>query len=109
MRNHRNYRAFRAARALVIEVYRHTSSFPVDEHFGLRSQMRRAAVSVSSNIVEGCGRHSDADFLRFLHTAFASARELDHQVDLAATLGFLTPRSRAVLAPACSELVRILY
>ena len=73
MRDHRNLRAFQLADELVLDVYRATKTFPRDEMFGLTSQLRRAAVSIASNIVEGCARQSQGDFVRFLDTAFASA------------------------------------
>ena len=89
MRDHRNLRAFQLADELVLDVYRATKTFPRDKMFGLTSQLRRAAVSVASNIVEGCARQSQADFVRFLDTAFASAREVEYQLSIAARLEYL--------------------
>jgi four helix bundle protein len=93
MRDHRKLRAFELADELALGTYRGTKNFPPDEQFGLTSQMRRAAVSIASNIVEGCGRRSEADYLRFLEMAHASARELNYQLSLAARLGYLTEDS----------------
>ena len=76
MRDHRNLRAFQLADELALLVYRETTGFPREEMFGLTSQVRRAAVSVASNIAEGCGRSTDLDFLRFLDMANGSLREL---------------------------------
>ena len=73
---------------LVMDVYRLTTSFPVEERYGLTQQARRAAVSVSSNIVEGCSRESAADFRRFIEIAMGSAMELRHQLMLSKRLGF---------------------
>lgn len=89
MRDHRQLRAFQVADGLAIAVYRETRAFPADEKFGLVSQLRRAAVSIASNIVEGCGRNSDSDYLRFLDIASGSAREVEYQLGLAKRLGFL--------------------
>ena len=89
MRDHRNLRAFQLADDLVLEVYRATKAFPKDELFGLTSQLRRAAVSIASNIVEGCARQSQADFVRFLDMAFASAREVEYQLSIAARLEYI--------------------
>lgn len=72
-------------------VYQATRTFPSDERFGLTSQMRRAAVSVSSNIAEGWGRRSRADYLRFLHIARGSLFEVATQVEIARRVGLLTP------------------
>ncbi len=83
MRDHHKLRAFELADKSAVEIYRLTRGFPRDEMYGLTSQMRRAAVSVPSNIVEGCARGSEPDFLRFLDIAFGSLRELRYQCNLA--------------------------
>lgn len=85
--------AWQKAMDLVVEVYRVTQSFPADERFGLTAQVRRAAVSVPSNIAEGQGRGPGNDFLRFLHIARGSLQEVDTQLLIAARLGFL-PQAR---------------
>lgn len=86
MRDHRKLKVFQSADALALEVYRHTSGFPDSERFGLVSQMRRASVSVASNIVEGCARTTSREYLRFLEIAFSSSRELGYQLSLARRL-----------------------
>lgn len=88
MRDHNKLRAFQLADDLALAVYRHTSSFPEVERFGLTSQLRRAAVSVPSNIVEGCAKSSETDYLRYLDIAYASSCELQYQLSLAHRLGF---------------------
>ena len=70
-------------------VYRETKAFPADELYGLTSQLRRAAVSVPSNIAEGWGRSSRADYLRFLHVARGSLFEVATQVEIARRVGLL--------------------
>lgn len=77
------------AMALVKEVYRLTKYFPKSEVFGLVSQMRRAAVSIPSNIAEGYGRKSRKEFHHFLSIALGSAAELETQILLAESLDFL--------------------
>ena len=89
MRDHTKLRAFELADELVIMIYRTTKGFPKEEVYGLTSQMRRAAVSVPSNIVEGCARESQVEYLRFLEIAFGSLRELHYQLGVAGRLGYL--------------------
>lgn len=89
MRDHKKLKAFELSDELAIMIYRITINFPKEEVYGLTSQMRRAAVSVSSNIVEGCARESQAEYLRFLEIAFGSLRELSYQFDLACRLGYV--------------------
>ena len=91
MRDHRRLRAFELADRLVLDVYRHTRTFPREGLFGLSAQIRRSSLSIPSNIVEGCARHSEADYVRFLDIAFASARELEYQPSIAERLGYVVP------------------
>ena len=88
MRDHLKLKAFELADEIAILIYQVTRTFPKDEVYGLTSQMRRAAVSVPSNIVEGCARESQAEYLRFLEIAFGSLRELGYQYGLAKRLGY---------------------
>ena len=89
MRDQTKLRAFELADGLVLLIYRITNGFPKSEVYGLTSQMRRAAVSIPSNIVEGCARESEAEYLRFLEIAFGSLRELHYQFSLATRLGYV--------------------
>ncbi|MBL0313893.1 MAG: four helix bundle protein [Holophagaceae bacterium] len=90
MRNHESLKAFQLADLLALAVYKATATFPKDERFGLTAQLRKAAVSCVSNIVEGAARNTEADFLHFLDMAIGSGREVEYQLSLAQRLGFLS-------------------
>ena len=90
MRDHNKLRAFELADEIAVLTYRITKDFPKEEIYGLSSQMRRAAVSIPSNIVEGCARESQVEYLRFLEIAFGSLRELHYQFGLSRRLGYLS-------------------
>jgi four helix bundle protein len=89
MKDFRSLDVWHKAHELTLAVYSATKAFPSEERYGLTSQIRRSAVSIPSNIAEGCGRGTDADFARFLQIALGSASELDYQLELAVDLGML--------------------
>ena len=93
---------------VAVLVYQVTAGFPREELYGLTSQMRRAAVSVPSNIVEGCARNSQADYLRFLTVAFGSLRELHYQIGLSKRLGFLDSQDCSLIEPKIVETEKVL-
>ena len=88
VKSHEDLRIWQGARTLVLEIYKLTSEFPKHEIYGLISQMRRASVSVPSNIAEGAGRRSPGDFCRFLYYASGSLTELETQLYLSGELGY---------------------
>jgi four helix bundle protein len=90
------------------EVYKLTRQFPVDERFGLIAQMRRAAVSVSSNIAEGSGRGSDADFARFMEIAYGSLMELVSQTQIAHLESLIDQSTLKSLDQKSDEVARML-
>ena len=108
MRDHKKLRAFKMADEVALLVYQITAGFPREEMYGLTSQIRRAAVSVPSNIVEGCARDSQADYLRFLHMAFGSLRELHYQLDLSTRLEFLRDQDWSLIQPKIVETEKVL-
>ncbi len=104
MHDYRRLRVWEAARRLALDVYQLSQGFPSTERFGLTSQIRRAAVSIPSNIAEGAGR-SGAAFRQFLWYAAGSASELDTQLDIARQLG-LGDEAAVVRALAGVDTVR---
>lgn len=86
MRDYRKLEAFQRAHQLVLAVYRLTKAFPAEERFGLTSQLRRAAISITSNIVEGSARDSESEYRRFIEIAHASSWEVEYQIQLAVEL-----------------------
>jgi len=86
---HKKLDVWQMAMDLVMEIYRITESFPKEEKYGLSNQVRRAAVSVPSNIAEGAARQTKKEFVNYLHMAQGSLSELDTQLEVARRLAFL--------------------
>lgn len=108
MRDHTQLRVFTMADQLALSVYRETRHFPDSERFGLQSQVRRAAVSVAANIVEGSARSSHADYLRFLDIAYGSARELQYELDLCRRLDLISAANAKMLNDDCTAIAKAL-
>lgn len=89
MKDYKKLNVWQNAHSLAVEIYKITDSFPRSEIYGLTSQIRRACVSIPSNIAEGCGKEGDAEFGRFLQISLGSANELEYQLLLARDLKFL--------------------
>ena len=111
-RDHRKLEVFHLADHLVLETYAVTRSLPACERYGLQSQLRRAAVSTATNIVEGCARKSSGEYRQFLCIAHGSAREASYQLTLCARLGYLAETTTGPLANhydhAAAMLLRII-
>ena len=105
---YRDLVAWQKAMDLVTEIYRATQTFPAEERYGLVSQMRRAAVSIPSNIAEGHGRQSPGEFRQFVGHARGSLSELETQIEIAAKLAFLAQPTAEQLLMQASEVGRIL-
>ena len=85
--NHKDLEVWKKSVVLARDVYEATKDFPKDEVFGLTSQMKRAAVSIASNIAEGAARKGQQEFVQFLYIAIGSASELDTQIEIAKAIG----------------------
>ena len=103
---HEKLEVWQLAKVLAGRVYLLTASFPKEERFGLADQMRRAGVSVMSNLAEGCGRTSARDQAHFSQLAFGSLLELDAQHQLSLDLGFLRPSDYQDIRNSVLELVK---
>ena len=89
-RDHRKLKVFHGADELILAVYAKTAMFPREERFNLCAQVRRSAVPVATNIVEGCARRSTREYLNFINIATGSAAETLYLLGLSCRLGFLT-------------------
>jgi four helix bundle protein len=106
--NYQDLVVWQNAMSLVESVYRATRGFPHEEVYGLTAQLRRAAVSIPSNIAEGQGRRSARDFLRFLSMAYGSLREVETQVLIAERLNYLDAKQRTAIGKGVSEVGRLI-
>lgn len=102
--NFKNLEIWKRSRRLVKHVYLTTKSFPTDEKFNLISQMNRAAISIPSNIAEGCGRNTNAQLIHFLNIAIGSNCELETQFYLSYDVGYI---SEQVLDKFTDEIAQI--
>ena len=107
-RDFRSIKAWERAHRLTLEVYRATSGFPIDERFGLVSQIRRACSSIPTNIAEGCGRSTETELARFIDIATGSASEVEYQLLLARDLGYLPEEKHTTLTNETVEIRKML-
>jgi len=98
---------WKKSRKFCSEIYCATADFPVDEKFGLTNQLRRASVSIPSNIAEGSSRNSQKDFSRFLEIAIGSAYEIETQLLIASDLGFLKDENLNSLINNIEEIIKM--
>ena len=100
--------AWRKAIALTVAIYKLTESFPPSERYGLTDQLRRAAVSVASNIAEGYGRSTRGEYIQFLGHARGSNCEVETQLVIVAALGLGVETNRATAEKLCADVSRLL-
>jgi four helix bundle protein len=107
MKDFRQLKVWQRSHQLTLEIYRTTVSFPRSEAYGLTPQIRRAAVSIPSNLAEGCGRNGDAELARFCSIASGSASELEYQILLARDLKLIKLEDYEQLAQQITDIKRM--
>ncbi len=108
MKDFRQLKVWEKSHQLALAIYKATKEFPKEELYGLTSQIRRSSMSIPTNISEGCGRNTDADFARFLQIAMGSASETEYQLILAHDLEFLSNENYEGLHNDVEEVKRML-
>jgi len=108
MVNYRNYKVWEKSHSLVFEVYKVVGSFPKEEQFNLTSQIRRATISIPTNIAEGCGRETQKELMRFLYISSGSAHELEYLFLVSSELGFIQKEKSAQLLNEVDQIKRML-
>jgi four helix bundle protein len=108
MKDFRQLKVWEKSQLLALAIYKATKDFPKEELYALTSQMRRASMSIPTNIAEGCGRNTDADFARFLQMAMGSASETEYELILARDLEFLSKDKYEKLHNDVEEVKRML-
>ena len=108
MQDYRNLKVWQKAHGFVLKIYKATSSFPREEIYSLVSQIRRAAVSIPSNIAEGCGRTGNRELKQFMGIAMGSATEVGYQLLLAKDLGYIQIENYNKLNEEVDEIQKML-
>lgn len=108
MRTHEKLEVWKKSVDFVVEIYKQTNSFPSDEKFGLISQIRRASVSIPSNIAEGAARNSEKEFIYFLSNAQGSTSEVETQILISFRLGFIDEKNYLELSAKLDEIGRMI-
>ena len=102
-RNYRDLVAWKKAIELSLAIYRETANFPIEEKYGIASQLRRASISIPSNIAEGQGRNSIAEFIHYLYFASGSLKEMETQLLISDALGYIGSKQAAELMSMAAE------
>src|SRR5262245_35824526 len=109
MRDFKELQVWQKAHRFALDVYRDTGDFPREERFGLCAQVRRSAVSIASNIAEGCGRDGERELARYLSIAAGSASEAEYQLLLARDFGYLAKDAHPKLDAQANEIKKMLH
>ena len=109
MRDFKKYDIWKLSHVFTLKIYELTKLFPKDELYGIVSQIRRASSSIPTNISEGCGRTSDAEFNRFLTIALGSASEVEYLIILSKDLNYIDENSFTELNQEINTIKRKIY
>ena len=109
MHNYKQLDVWNRGIELAASIYELTNDFPKEEKFGIISQMRRSAVSISSNIAEGAGRNSDNEFRQFLNISFGSCSELETQLIICIKLGYISDKESEKLLGELTEIQKMIF
>lgn len=109
MRDYKNIKAYQLAEELVVQIYKVTKTFPKEELYGLTSQLRRAAVSVPTNIAEGASRNHKRDYLQFLYISRGSVAEVECLLQLGYKLGYLEDKQYRQIEGQRNEIAKTLF
>ncbi len=108
LKNYKELKVWQKAYQLCLEIYKITKGFPREERYGLISQIRRAAVSIPSNIAEGYGRKTTPEYIRSLYFAYGSNCELETQISLSGDLSYIKAQEKEILQRNIGEVARML-
>lgn len=109
MHNYKKLAVWKRGIDFATQIYIVTKNFPNEELYGLTSQLRRASISISSNISEGAGRNSDKEFRQFLNISFGSCSEIETQLIISKNLGYLSQQHYLELTTEIIEIQKIIY
>ena len=109
VRSHRRLEVWKKSMSLTKDIYKATAAFPKSEEYGLTSQLRRASVSVPSNLAEGAARRGNKEFKQFMNIAQGSLSELDTQLELAHMLGYLESQTHQNLTQEVTSISKMLF
>jgi four helix bundle protein len=109
MKNHKDLDVWKYAVDFSVSIYRATEKFPKSELYGLVSQLRRASVSIPSNIAEGSARQTKREYVQFLYCALGSASEIETQVEISSRLGYIAEVDLGVLLESRDRIARMLF
>jgi len=108
IKSYRDLQVWQRGKAFAVEIYHTSNEFPKQEQYSLTDQIRRAAISIPSNIAEGHVRPSDKAFANHLYIALGSAAELDTQLEIALEVGYLQPETHRKLTTELTEIIKML-